>query len=255
MSKLNVSQLQASTWRATQFPSAAKFRHELKYYVSHQHYHLLRQRLSFLLQRDEHAGTAGEYHIRSLYFDDINNKALHEKLSGVANRTKYRIRIYNHSDKIIHFEKKIKQQDAISKIKEPISKELYASIMANNYQPLFEQNKPLLTEIYYEAKQRLLRPKVIVDYIREAFINYYGNVRITFDKQLRTGLNNLDLFDQSAPVFPVLDDGNIIMEIKYDEYLPEAIRCLLQMEGLVRQSASKYVICRKWLKQNSWEDQ
>ena len=232
-----------------------KFRHELKYQIGPHHYYILRQRLSRLLQHDEHAGPNGEYHIRSLYFDDVNNSALHDKLGGVSDRAKYRIRIYNFSDQVIHFEKKLKKQDYIAKLKEPLTRQQYEAILSGNYKSLLEQDKPLLQEIYYLSEHKLLRPKVIVDYIREPYICSNGNVRITFDKNLRSGQYNLELFDQSVPTVPILDDGSMIMEVKYDEYLPEIIRSSLQLEGLIRQSASKYVICRKWLKQNSWEDQ
>ena len=232
-----------------------KFRHELKYQIGQHHYHILRQRLSKLLEHDKHAGPDGEYHIRSLYFDDVSNSALHDKQGGISDRAKYRIRIYNFSDQVIHFEKKIKKQDYIAKLKEPLTRQLYNSLIYGDYKPLLEQNKPLLQEIYYLAEHKLLRPKVIVDYVREPFICSNGNVRITFDKNLRSGQHNLQLFDQSAPTVPVLDNGSLIMEVKYDEYLPEVIRSSLQLEGLIRQAASKYVICRKWLKQNTWEDQ
>lgn len=231
------------------------FRHELKYQISQQQYYVLRQRLSRLLERDEHAIHNGEYHIRSLYFDDIHNSALHDKLGGISNRQKYRIRIYNFSDKVIHFEKKIKRQEFIAKQKEPLSRQLYEDILNGDYERLQQENRPLLQEIYHLSTHKLLRPKVIVDYIREPFVCSNGNVRITFDKSLRSGQNSLDLFNRHLPTVPVLDHNNIIMEVKYDEYLPERIRSALQLDGLIWQAASKYVLCRKWLKQNMWEDQ
>src|SRR5690606_2079502 len=107
----------------------------------------------------------------------------------------------------------IKKQDYIAKLKEPLTRQLYNSLIYGDYKPLLEQNKPLLQEIYYLAEHKLLRPKVIVDYVREPFICSNGNVRITFDKNLRSGQHNLQLFDQSAPTVPVLDNGSIIMEV------------------------------------------
>lgn len=83
-----------------------KYRNELKFFVNIHQYQIIRQRLRNLVTYDQHAGLGGEYHIRSLYFDDINNKALYEKLAGVRDRVKYRIRIYNVTDDTIHFEKK-----------------------------------------------------------------------------------------------------------------------------------------------------
>lgn len=233
---------------------ALTYRHELKFFVNRHQYYIIRQRLRHLMQQDRHVGPNGEYHIRSLYFDDIDNKALHEKLGGIRDREKFRIRIYNKSDEIIHFEKKIKFRDYIAKVKEPMTRDMYDALMEGDYEALREGGKPLLLEIFDEMKHRLLRPKVIVDYIREPYVSHHGNVRITFDKELRTGLYRTDIFDPDLEPIPALDDGAIILEVKYDAYLPSVIQTALQLEGLNRQSASKYVICRKYLKTNSWED-
>jgi hypothetical protein len=231
-----------------------KFRHELKFYVNPHQSFIIRQRLKGLMKPDEHAGPSGEYHIRSLYFDDMHNKALHEKLGGVQERVKYRIRIYNGEDKIIHFEKKIKRNDYIAKVKEPLTRCMYDSIMAGGYEVLNVPEKPFLMELYQEMKYSMLRPKVIVDYVREPFVCANGNVRITFDKDLRTGLHSTDIFDKTLEPVRAIDDHMTILEVKYDEYLPAYIQTALQLEGVIRQSASKYVICRKYLKSNTWED-
>ncbi|MFC5703871.1 polyphosphate polymerase domain-containing protein [Cohnella faecalis] len=232
-----------------------KYRHELKYYMNKHQHQIIRRQLKGLLKPDKYAGPEGEYHIRSLYFDDIDNKALHEKLGGVRDREKYRIRIYNRSDKVIHLEKKIKFNDFITKVKEPLSRETYDRIMAGDIEALNVPEKPLLAEMYYQMKNRLLRPKVIVDYVREAYTAITGNVRITFDKQLKTGLNKHNIFDPNLAMINAFDEEVIVLEVKYDEYIPEYIRTAVQTEGLVRQSNSKYVICRKLLKFNTWEDQ
>ncbi|WP_238177846.1 polyphosphate polymerase domain-containing protein [Paenibacillus contaminans] len=232
-----------------------KFRHELKYYINHHQYQIISRQLKHLLKRDKNADASGEYHIRSLYFDDIDNKALHEKLGGVLEREKYRMRIYNFSDKVIHLEKKIKKNDFISKVKERLTRETADAVLAGNYEVLNVPEKPLLYEAYREMKTRMLRPKVIVDYIREAYVSYAGNVRITFDKNLKTGMNSVDIFNRDLSTIHAYDNNFIVFEVKYDEYLPEYIRTAIQTEGLIRQSNSKYVICRKFLKFNSWEDQ
>jgi hypothetical protein len=232
-----------------------KFRHELKYYVNHYQYEIIKRQLRNLLQLDKNSGSAGDYHIRSLYFDDLENKALHEKLAGVRDREKYRIRIYNYSDKIIHLEKKIKFNEYITKIKESITRAMFDSILAGDYEVLNRPDKPLLMEMHSQMKNRLLRPKVIVDYVREAYVSPTGNVRITFDKKLQTGLNQVDIFDPNLSMINAFDENFIVFEVKYDEFIPEYIRTAIQANGLVRQSNSKYVICRKLLKFNSWEDQ
>lgn len=231
-----------------------KYRNEFKFYINPHQYQIITSRLKHVLQPDQHAGETGEYHIRSLYFDDIHNTALHEKLGGVSKRAKYRIRIYNKSDEVIHFEKKIKERNYIAKRKEPITRAMYDELINCNYDWLGTSDKPLLKEIYELMTKKLLRPVVIVDYVREPYVSVFGNVRITFDKELRTALDQCHIFDPSLRTYPVLDDNKIILEIKYDEYLPAVIQAALQLEGLHRISASKYVICRKFNKQNDWED-
>lgn len=261
MQQLDLQKHQESSSNALAVETASvqaqplKFRHELKYYVNFHQYFIIRQRFSGFMARDKHAGPTGEYHIRSLYFDDAENKALADKQGGLRDRSKYRIRIYNVSDSVIHFEKKIKKDEYIAKVKESLTRAEVDAIIAGDYECLNVPSKPLRAELYKEMNQRLLRPKVIVDYVREPYVNVHGNVRITFDKKLRTGLYSTDLFNPNLSTISTLDDNSIILEVKYDEYLPNHIRDALQLEGLIRQSASKYVMCRKFLKLNSWEDQ
>ncbi|MBE1443746.1 polyphosphate polymerase domain-containing protein [Paenibacillus sp. OAS669] len=231
-----------------------KYRHELKFFINQHQFYIIRQRLKSLMSPDSNVGSSGEYHIRSLYFDDMSNKALHEKLGGIRDRVKYRIRIYNVQDDVIHFEKKIKFNDYIAKMKEPLTREMYEQIAAGQFEVLNNPEKPLLMELYHEMNHHLLRPKVIVDYVREPYVCHNGNVRITFDKELRTGLHSTDLFSKQLKPVRAIDENLIILEVKYDEYIPDYIKFALQLEGLNRQSASKYVICRKFLKYNTWED-
>ncbi|MOA13475.1 VTC domain protein [compost metagenome] len=131
---------------------------------------------------------------------------------------------------------------------------MYDEILVGNYEVLNQPDKPFSMELYNELKHNLLRPKVIVDYVREPFVCHNGNVRITFDKELRTGLHAIDIFDPELKPVQAIDNDLIILEVKFDEYLPEYISLAVQLEGLHQQSASKYVICRKYLKTNSWED-
>lgn len=231
------------------------FRHELKYYCNYHQYKTMVQRLKHVMKLDKHAGASGSYHIRSLYMDDINNKALHEKLAGVRDRVKYRFRLYNFEDRLIHLEKKIKKNNYIAKVKVSLQRKQLDELLKGNLEVIHNSSHPLLQEVHHEMKNNLLRPKVIVDYVREAYTVRTGNVRITFDSDLRSGLHSVDLFNKHLPSVKVLDENFIILEIKYDEYLPEYVRAVLQLEGLRRQSASKYVICRKLTKFNTWEDQ
>ncbi|MDQ0298337.1 hypothetical protein J2S78_000745 [Salibacterium salarium] len=234
-----------------------KYRHEVKYYVPYPQYFVIKQRLKNVMTPDFHAGPNGDYQVRSLYFDDVNNKALFDKQAGIKDRVKYRIRLYNMRDDVIHFEKKIKTNDYIAKVKESIDRETAEGFSNGNYHHIdsADMKKNLIAEVFHEMKNKLLRPKVIVDYTREAYTADTGNVRITFDKNLQTGLEQVNLFGEDVQTINAIDENFIIMEVKYDEFIPDYIKTALQTRGIQRQAASKYVICRKFIKSNAWEDQ
>jgi hypothetical protein len=226
----------------------------LKYLISPPWYQILRRRLRYLLQPDPYAGPNGDYQITSLYFDDIYDSALHEKLSGVQNREKVRLRIYNSKDDVIMLEKKIKKGDGVCKERLRIDKQMYTAVINGDVDTMRQSGHPLLDSIAWQMKHQLLRPKVIVDYCREAYVYKQGNVRITFDKRLRSGITNLNMFCE-APLAPALTSGMTILEVKFDEFLPSMVQDLLQATSFTRQAASKYVLCRALAKTHSWEDQ
>jgi len=230
------------------------FRHELKYLIGPHQYHELRHRLRHLLRPDPHAGPTGQYRITSLYFDDATDSALFEKLAGAQHRQKVRIRIYDGRDSVIMLEKKIKHGEGVLKERVAIDRPLYQALIAGSAQVLGDAGHPLLADVAWQMTNRLLRPRVIVDYVREAYLHPMGNVRITFDKDLRSGITCLDLF-RKVPYAPAPVDGMTILEVKYDSYLPRPVQDLLQADSLTRQSASKYVLCRTLTKTHLWEDQ
>ena len=229
-------------------------RHEHKYYINYFEYETLSRRLKHVLKRDKHADGNGEYHIRSLYFDDLYNSALFEKQAGMLNRKKYRIRIYNLQDGIIKMEKKSKRDRFISKESVQITLDEYRRVMKNDVLFMKDSRYPLLREFYIDSVLKGYRPKVIVDYVREAFVWGTGNIRITFDKKLRTGLFNTDIFDGNVATINALDEPSMILEIKFDHFLPSFIKDILQIGSSERYAISKYVICRKYTKLNLWED-
>lgn len=233
-----------------QFSHMALFaRHELKYYISQSQYQVLRRLLSNLLWPDEHADENNEYCIRSLYFDSVFDDALRDKIAGAADRDKYRIRIYNYSDKVIRMECKSKIDTYISKRSTSISRALCEQLIAGDPTGLENTDSGLLRDVFREMRLHLLHPVVVVDYVREAYIHPAEEVRITFDKQLRTGLFQMDMFDPRLPVIPAFADCNqIIMEIKYNRVLPSYISDIMSAAaGFASRSAiSKYTICRQF---------
>ena len=198
------------------------------------------------MQLDPNGDENNEYHIRSLYFDTINDDALEEKIAGVGNRKKYRMRIYNFSDKVIKLECKSKYGDLISKQSVSIPRDLAEQLIAGDPDGLQRMRHPLLHDVYREMRTRLLRPVVIVDYIREAYIHPAQDVRITFDKQLRTGMYSSDMFNPMLPTFPVFDDPVEILEVKFNEFLPTYIQSIISGVTAQRSAVSKYTWCRRY---------
>lgn len=221
-------------------------RHELKYFITPAEMTVLRGVLTPVMQLDPNGNEHNEYHIRSLYFDTINDDALEEKIAGVGNRKKYRIRIYNFSDKVIKLECKSKYGDLISKQSVSIPRELAEQLIAGDPDGLQRMRHPLLHDVYREMRTRLLRPAVIVDYVREAYIHQAEEVRITFDKQVRTGLYSVDLFNPQIPTYPVFDDPVEILEVKFDEFLPSYLQSILSGITAQRSAVSKYTWCRRY---------
>ena len=224
-------------------------RHELKYFINPAELEVLRSRLRGALNMDAHCVDGRPYIIRSLYFDDIEDSAFYDKQAGVMHRDKYRIRIYNHSDKTIFLERKRKLGDLIQKSSVQITRRLCDQLAEGNPTGLHKSQNPLLQDVYVQMRTRLLRPKVIVDYAREAYLHPAEEVRITFDMQLRTGLNSIDLFNPYIPTVPPFDHNEIILEVKYNQVLPPYISNVLTWalrDGAVQSAISKYVWCRRF---------
>lgn len=221
-------------------------RHELKYFINPAEVEMLRARLRPALAMDSHCVDGKPYVIRSLYFDDIDDTAWYDKQAGVMHRDKYRIRIYRYSDREIFLERKRKLGDLIQKSSVQITRRLCDQLIAGDPAGLYRAQNPLLQDMYVQMRTRLLRPRVIVDYAREAYMHPAEDVRITFDLGLRSGLKSVDLFNPSLPTVCPHDRNVEILEIKFNNYLPGYIAALLSGVNAERSAVSKYVLCRRY---------
>ena len=221
-----------------------KFRHEVKHYINMSDYLAIKNRLSHIMRIDKNANENREYKIRSLYFDNLRDKVLMEKINGINHREKFRIRFYNDNHSFIRLEKKSKINGLCAKDSESITKEECKKIFNGDIDFLKESNKLLFMEFYAKIKGDLLKPKTIVDYTREAYIYPIGNVRITFDKDIRTGIYSRNFFDDSLPTINVIDNRVVVLEVKYDEFLPEIIHDIIQTNDRRASAISKYAACR-----------
>ena len=215
-------------------------RHEIKYIVSLFEAELLKRRLKTVLRPDPHAGPDGGYFIRSIYFDDPDFTAYREKLDGVKERTKYRIRFYNMDDRVIFLEKKSKDGDLTGKESARLTRARAEEFLRGGHGLL------KLTGLPGELgrlRKGAWKPVVIVDYDRWPFIYKDGNVRITIDADVRTCPYSTDCFNPRLLTVPVLDDGEAVLEVKYDAFLPAPARALIEGVRKQRCAVSKYTKC------------
>ena len=218
------------------------FRHELKYVISNEQRDVQIARMKDILYLDPYAGSTG-YKIRSLYFDDFNNSAYEDKLIGIANRKKYRIRIYNGGDKVIKLECKQKQGNYILKESVGLTREEVYQLLEGRFEFLLQYKEPLYHKFYVACVSEILRPKVIVDYDRIPYLYDTGTVRVTFDSHVCAGVGSFDLFDQQIPTIEVMTADRLIMEVKYTEYLPQVVKSILMQDSGEYTAASKYCMC------------
>ncbi len=218
------------------------FRHEWKHEISWSDLIAIRQRLRAVASPDIHA-IDGKYFIRSLYFDDPLDTALREKLDGVNRREKFRIRYYDLNTDLIHLEKKSKQNGLGNKAQADLTAEEAQAIVDGRLEWMADSERALVRELYIKMRNQGLRPKTIVDYTREAFFYAPGNARVTLDYNIRTGLSCTDFLNPDCITVPA-GDAPIILEVKWDEFLPGIIRDAVQLTGRHSAAFSKYAACR-----------
>lgn len=222
-----------------------KYRNEIKFIISKTMAEVLKQRLSLIMSVDTNSyNNDNSYLIRSLYFDNENSDAYYEKMDGVEYRKKYRIRIYNFDDKFIRLECKYKHNNMTSKDQILIDKELCSKIIDGKIDEIDLTKDNLLRQFALDYRLNRLEPSIIVDYNRVAFTYHVSDVRITFDSKLKSGLYNYNLFDKDVATYSVIDDNQMVLEVKFNEILPESIALILQTVPTFRQAFSKYVVCR-----------
>lgn len=218
------------------------FRHEWKIEISYGDMLILRQRLKCVMQPDEHT-VDGKYHIRSLYFDTPEDTALLEKINGVSRREKFRIRYYNLDPSLIHLEKKSKLGGLCNKQTATITAGEAQRLVDGDILWMADSGDSLVRELYAKMQTSRLQPKAIVDYIREPFIYAPGNVRVTLDYDIRTSLGCTDFLNPDCTMVPA-GDAPIILEVKWDEFLPDVIRDIIQLGNRRSGAFSKYAQCR-----------
>ena len=225
-----------------------KYRHELKYHISDAQLAVLRNRMAHLIPLDPHANDSGAYTIRSLYFDDYENRCLRENEDGTDPREKFRIRIYNHSDQRITLECKRKERGKTHKTSCSLTREQTQLLMQGKTILNIASQPPLLQKLTMQMLTCQMRPVVIVEYDRVPYVYKNGNVRITLDTNIRSSSAVGTFLDERIPNRPVMPAGQQLLEVKYDEYLPDFIYRALQLHSLQQTAFSKYYVCRNHMR-------
>jgi len=223
-----------------------KFRHELKYPISVAQRHMLENRLKAILPLDSHAGPDGVYTIRSLYFDNYDDRCLRENENGTDPREKFRMRIYNHSDQRIRLELKRKEAGKTFKRSAPLTRQQADRLLAGRNLLWDEDMDPLLKKFYIWFETRAARPVVIVAYDRIPYVHPDGNVRVTLDLNIRASDRFDQFFQPDLPSRPIMPTGKQLLEVKYDQLIPDHIYRSIQPNQLQLTTFSKYYLCRKF---------
>lgn len=221
------------------------YRHENKFIISRVQKEVIQSLLSGVMQKDVHLVNES-YNIRSLYFDDYNHSCFYENENGVDPREKFRIRMYDGNSDFLRLELKRKEKSLTKKTQCKITREQVVQIIEGKPLKDFEQLPPLMKKFELQRMCRMLKPDVIVEYDRIPYVYDIGNVRITFDMNVSTTTMCDCFLDKNIVKRPILMENMLVLEVKYDELLPDYIEKLLQTEAGQRTTFSKYYLCKRF---------
>jgi len=202
-------------------------------------------RLDNMLKRDEYCKNQ-KYIITSVYFDDYKNGAYMQKINGDSVRYKYRIRFYNNDTTFLKLERKSKVHQMTQKLSARLTPDEVKEIYNGNYEFLKDKEEDIFKDFYIKLSHGLIKPKVIVKYERIAFVHPVGDLRITFDYNVKTSNNQVNIFDENIAYVPAMGADETIMEIKFNGVIPDHIRSIIQTANTMQSSSSKYVYSRKY---------
>ena len=225
------------------------YRTELKFLCSEKQLIPLENRISHFCERDAHTNEVGQYRIRSMYFDSADSECYLACKSGVDDRKKYRIRIYNESTDRISLECKKgyhgkKKKDTVLLSGEELEAYGNGAILSKQSAARMSGYKGNSPRFDFETKLISgYRPAVVVGYLRTAYVYPVGDVRITIDREI-TAMPVESFLEPVMAGIPILPPEKAILEVKYTGVLPKIIKSLLKNESLSVCSYSKYALCR-----------
>lgn len=221
------------------------FRHELKFIISKSQKMIIENSLQGIMQKDSHLA-GGSYNIRSVYFDDYKHSCYYENENGVDPREKFRIRIYDCRTDFIRLELKRKEKGMTQKLQCPLSLKQLEKILKGEPLEHFDELPALLKKFELQRMTRLLAPDIIVDYDRIPYTYALGNVRVTFDMNISSASDFVKFSCKDISKRPILQSDMLILEVKYDDFLPNYIENILKSVTAHKTSFSKYYLCKKY---------
>lgn len=231
---------------------APKYRNELKYLIDSRDAIIIEDKLKHAMDRDPYSDKeTGSYVVRSLYFDSYDDDCYHNNEFSLGKRKKFRIRMYGDDQSLIILEKKEKENSMSRKTSYRLSKEEYNQLFNGDVSEMYWQaTDPLMKEFCLEVMMRLFKPKVIVHYERKPFVYFTGNVRVTLDLNISCSPELTRFVDNDYINIPVLEEGEHLLEVKYDELLPDFLKQIIQLDTLEQATFSKYYISRTTSKEH-----
>lgn len=218
-------------------------RREIKYLLDQREFRKKKSFLEKTLTSDPHNKGNG-YTVRSLYFDTIDDQDFREKEDGVELRRKVRLRIYDPSATFAMLEMKQKEGDYQMKRSLMVSREDAIQLSKGDYSCLLNYKEPFAAEMYAFMMTRFYRPKVVIEYRRDAFIVKENSIRLTFDHDIVATESSTDIFDPNIQMTPVMDPANVVLEVKYNGFLLSYVRELIASVAVLPTSVSKYYLSR-----------
>ncbi len=219
-------------------------REEKKFLISVDEFISLSYKLGNAMLSDPNNGTHG-YTVRSLYFDTVYDRDCFEKMAGVELRRKIRLRCYDPKADFAMLEIKQKQGSNQLKRSLKLKREDAVCLTKGDYSPLLTYSEPFATECYALMNTRCYLPKTIVEYNRKAYIAKENKIRVTFDNHIVSTESSFDLFDERLNMNPVLDPYNVVLEIKFNGFLLEYIKKMINPIDRSELSVSKYILARQ----------
>ncbi len=214
-------------------------RYELKYPISFIDYARLSHLMRNMLLEDKNNKEHG-YPVRSVYFDSIENTDFYEKMDGLENRKKIRLRTYEYDSNIVKLELKRKFGNAQRKQSLIVTVEDAKELLRCNYEVLKNYESDVADTLYNLMTINLVKPVVMIEYNRKAFIHPMNNIRITLDSDIRSSETDFRMFEKNVALIPINYDYFALLEVKYNGFIFKWISDILRGFELNQESYSKY---------------